>query len=348
MTTNQKQPSEEIDLGSLFSQIGKMFSNMFAAIGNLFKGAFGYLILLLLFLRKNVLVLGGTALAGLLLGLFLQKSAPTIYTSNMVIETNYNSASRLYSQIAYLNALISENDSIRISKIFDVSPNVATQLKSFSVEAVDFNKQALLAYDTYKQRTDTIYTRDVKFPDFTKRLKETDLTFHNIEVFSTTSINFNILKKGILSLVKNDYYKHLRDKKIAELQFKKSEITSNLSQLDTLRNQYRKVALLEAKNGKSTTGVNFSTSSRKEINYDRDLYSISTRLLEELDYTNQLILENEEIVKVNSDFGIGVPIKGLSSKLWFKYGVIGFLLAFLLLVGLKVNKYLSNYEEQTV
>ena len=49
MATKPNIPEEEIDLGTLFNQIGKMFSSFFAFIGNIFKSIYHYLILLILF-----------------------------------------------------------------------------------------------------------------------------------------------------------------------------------------------------------------------------------------------------------------------------------------------------------
>ena len=55
MSTNQQKENsksnneEEVDLGSLFVAIGKGFSNFFNFIGDIFKGAFHSIILVLIF-----------------------------------------------------------------------------------------------------------------------------------------------------------------------------------------------------------------------------------------------------------------------------------------------------------
>ncbi len=57
MTKESQPKEEEIELGSLFIIIGKGFSNLFRFIGKIFKGFFHFFILLLLFLKDNLIKL---------------------------------------------------------------------------------------------------------------------------------------------------------------------------------------------------------------------------------------------------------------------------------------------------
>ena len=345
MATQPTNPQEEIDLGSLFSQLGKMFKGIFNAFKGLFTSSFHYSILFLLFLRKNIIVLGVSSLIGGVLGYILQNKKETTYNSKMFIETNYLSANRLYGQIDYLNNLIKEEDSLKVAKIFNISPATAAQLTGFTIQASEPLKQSLLDYDTYMQETDTIYTRGFEFQDFQKRLSEKDLRYHIITANSKVSTDFENLKIGIIALVENDYYKKMKEVKLEELHFAKQELETNIYQLDSLRKQYKTVALLQAAKG-VTADVNFSATSKKEKNYDMDLYRMSSSLLRQLAKINKELAEHQEIIKIRSDFSKGVENNSLTSKDWFKYGIFGFLLAFFVLVGVKFNNYLGTYKTQ--
>ncbi|MFL3661813.1 MAG: hypothetical protein ACI6PN_08690, partial [Polaribacter sp.] len=78
MSTNNKplntenNNQEEVDLGSLFVIIGKGFSNFFNFIGTIFKGIFHFLIIVLIFLKKNYKPISTAALIGLIAGFALE------------------------------------------------------------------------------------------------------------------------------------------------------------------------------------------------------------------------------------------------------------------------------------
>jgi len=57
-------------------------------------------------------------------------------------------------------------------------------------------------------------------------------------------------------------------------------------------------------------------------------------------------IANDFVVKAQSDFIIGSKKGGLLDKSWVRLGLLGFILAFLALVGIQLNTYLSNYEKR--
>lgn len=66
----ESQPKEDIELGSLFIIIGKGFSNLFNFIAKVFKGVYHLLILLLLFIKTNIVKLLIAAVVGGIIGTF--------------------------------------------------------------------------------------------------------------------------------------------------------------------------------------------------------------------------------------------------------------------------------------
>ena len=346
MATQPTNPQEEIDLGSLFSQLGKMFKGISDSFKGLFTSSFHYSILFLLFLKKNIIVLGIASLIGGVLGFVLQEQKEVTFNSQMLVETNYLSANRLYNQIDYINNLIVEEDSLKIAKIFNISPAEAAKLTGFTIEAPEPLKQSLLKYDAYMKETDTIYTRGFEFQDYKKRLSNKDLRHHMITVNGKAATGFEELETGIINLVENDYYRKMREAKLQDLHFAKQELETNIYQLDSLRKQYKTVALLQAKKEVKSADVNFSSASRREQNFDMDLYHMSIRLLEELEEINEKLIKHQEIIKIKSNFSRGIENNNLVSRDWFKYGVFGFLLAFFTLIGIKFNKYLNTYQSK--
>ena len=74
MSTKKQNNDEEVDLGSLFTVIGKGFKNFFNFIGNIFKGIFHRLILILLFLNVHILKFSVAVLIGGIVGFFLESN----------------------------------------------------------------------------------------------------------------------------------------------------------------------------------------------------------------------------------------------------------------------------------
>jgi hypothetical protein len=342
MSDNSNLQQEEIDLGTLFSQIGKMFKGLFNTIGHFFKLIFHYGILLILFVRKNYIVIGIVTLLGVLLGVFKDYNNVAHYESEMIIETNFGSANQLYKQIANLNQYILDRDSVKIAKMLHVSPEQAAIIKAVSIEPVDPEKQLLHDYDTYMQETDTIYTKGFMFEDFKLRRSELDLRLHKVIIKGKNKIDYGVFSNDFANLASNYFYRNLKDKYISELKYHKNKLVDNINYLDTLKVRYKKVDILRAENIKKISDLNFSTSRRKEINFDMDLNRWSMEMFNDLTLLNKKIRKFDAVSRVVADFGIGVKV---DNKTWLKTGLFSFLIALFVLSVIQFNKYLNRYEK---
>lgn len=349
MSTKPNIPEEEVDLGTLFSQIGKMFSNFFDFIGNIFKSLYHYLILFLLFVKKNVLVLGLATLIGAIAGFIVDFDKEPVYRAEMEVETAYGSANQFYKQIAVVNSLIANEDSVKIAQLFDIPSDQTRWISGFSIEPIEPLKQKLLAYDLYMQETDTIYTRGFEYADFEKRLDEKDLRFYKVTGNGSKPGDFRIFTKGFKKLVETEFYINLKDKTLGHLSFIHEEVKDNIYQLDSLRQQYKEVAILQAKKQNTdAASLNLSTSNTAPRNLDMDINNYSLRLMQELEIINEKIVRSDSILNITSDFGPTSEYDSLIEKNWIKYGVLGFVLALLFISGLHFNRYLNNYEKRLV
>ncbi|MDC6365149.1 hypothetical protein PP183_03640, partial [Muricauda sp. AC10] len=117
--------SDEIDLGQLFQLIGRGFQKFFTFIGNIFKGFFHILILLLLFIQKNFIVLAIAIVVGGVSGYFLDNYLPEKYVSKMVVEPNFNSVQQLYNNIDFYNDLAEAEDSTALATALNITEHEA-------------------------------------------------------------------------------------------------------------------------------------------------------------------------------------------------------------------------------
>lgn len=344
MTTNNT-PNEEVDLGQLFKVIGNGFRNLFKSIGNLFKSIFHYFIVLLIFLKNNLLYLGIATLIGGLAGYVLDVNKKPYFKSEMVLKTNYGSANRLNDQKVFISNLLKEEDSITLAKYFDIKPTQAASLLGFEFEPYQKDKNLLVDFDYYMERRDTNYVKDFTFKDFVKRTSDNDLRFQKITFYATDNSVFPLLSQGLKNGVENEFYKNIKDISVEKLKLKRHRLEIDLNEIDSLRNNYKKVALLEAKNSNfGGTNVNLSTKSLYRNNNDITLFTYSKRVLLELEKLKQEEDRSGEIVTIVSHFENGKEVNLIKYKKWFRFAILGFLLMTLFILGKQFNTYLNNYK----
>lgn len=337
--------NEEVDLGKLFQIIGKGFSNLLNAIGNLLKYIFHFLINILIFLKKNAIIIGTTTVLGGVLGYVTSIDNEPIYQSDMIMSINFGSGHQLYSQNNYLNVLIEKEYTKELAKIFNITKEEASTLHRFSVEPNEPQKNILIEFDYHMQNTDTVFTRGLTVEEFAKRLNLLDYKIQKVTAYGTNPIIFSKLNTGIINLVENDYLKQILNLKQKEFAFRDKTLRKELNEIDSLRARYKKVAILNAKNTK-TTGTNISlTEKTSAINKDLDLFVQKNRILEDLRKIDNERINKEFITTIISEFHLGSQQTSVQGKKWFKFAVLGFLLSLFVILGFKLNKYLTNYQK---
>ena len=334
---------QNIDLEKTFQFIGDGFSYIFNAIGSFFKTLLHYLILGLSFLRKNFLVLAIATVIGAVYGYISEQANPT-QTSEMILETNFGSGHRLYKQIDLLNTLIEKQDSIQLGKIFHLKPSETTKFISFEVSPYQEENHSRIEYDYYMQNTDTIFTKDFEFSDFKKRVSSPDYRWQSVLIKTQEDVVFTNLQKGIFDLVINERLQEIYAIKKQELKKRKEIINTELNAVDTLRKHYSKAELLAVSNNQNSSSTNINLRENKStINKDIDLFTAKKLLLLELTKLNKEIVRFDFILNVVSDFTYSKS-SVLDTKEWVKYGVYGFLLSLLVLLGFKLNTFVANYQ----
>lgn len=348
MSTKPDIQTEEIDLGNLFQQIGNMFRSFFTFIGNIFSFIYHKIIVFILFLRKYKIILGSATLLGIIIGFFVGKDKKTTFSSDMFVEVGYNSGNHVYKQIDYLNQLLIKGDAAKFSEIFNLKPEEVYGVSGFKIEPIDDVRQLHLMYDEFQNSIDTAYTRTIEFENFSKRITEKDFLHYKIEAFGKNQTIFPKLNDSIVVFFENDFFKQKRDSKIKELVFEKAILKKEINQIDSLRKRYKETAYLamQRKVGKNS-GVSFNTTNKQyKGNLDLDLFHQSDTLRTVLRELNEEIINSDYVVKVESDFKIGAKDQKILSISWVRYGLFGFLLSFLILIGIHFNRYLTHFEKR--
>ena len=351
MSTNQQKENsrsnneEEVDLGSLFTIIGKGFSKFFNFIGNIFKGIFHFFISILIFLKENSFKIGIAAIIGFAVGIFLEVKSSDTYSSDMLVQPNYKSVSQLYNNINYYNDLVEQKDTLGIQNTFNLDKETAASLKEFSIEPIANENDIINAYNDFVLEVDTATVSSYTFEDFKASFKDLDYKTHEINVIAEKNDVFNKLDEIIISsVVKNKYFSRVKELTNENLNRTDSLLRQNLGQVDSLRKVYMQVMIEEAK--KQSNGTSIDLGGEKRSTKELELFATKRNLNSEL--TDVVIDKSEkyEVVNVISNFQpVGYKIGGVSENKAVQFSILGILLMIFLLLFTKINTYLGNYKK---
>jgi hypothetical protein len=345
MSTNQNKNEEEVDLGSLFVIIGKGFSNFFNFIGTIFKGVFHFLITVLIFLKKNYISISTAAIIGLIAGFGFEMYLPKRYTSEILLQTNFKSSRQLYNNVSYYNDLIEQKDTLGLKKTFNLNSEYAASLRKFSIEPIKNEIDIISAYDALIEDVDTLTVRSYDLEGFTESFTDFDYKIHRMTVISEKNDVFDKLNDPIISSVTNNkYFAYL--KKLTNENINRTDLSyrQNLLQVDSLRNVYMKVMLLQANN--PSVGTNIDLAGENVSNKETELFFVNKRINEDLEEITKDKSRESEILNIISNFqSIGKEIKGITKNYIFLLSFLsaGLMILFLLLG--RLNKYLDNYKK---
>ena len=156
---------------------------------------------------------------------------------------------------------------------------------------------------------------------------------------------FNKLDEIIIySVVKNKYFSRVKELTNENLNRTDSLLRQNLGQVDSLRKVYMQVMIEEAK--KQSNGTSIDLGGEKRSTKELELFATKRDLNIELIDVVIDKSEKYEVVNVISNFQPkGSQIKGVENNKGFLLSIIGAGFMILVLLLIKINKFLSNYKK---
>jgi len=345
MSTKKQNNDEEVDLGSLFTVIGKGFKNFFNFIGNIFKGIFHRLILILLFLKLHILKFSVAVLIGGIVGFFLESNKETKFSSNLIVKPNFESTQLLYENINYYNDLVKQQNTKHLASIFKIDTSKAAALRKFEITPLMNSNDIINAYDNFILEVDTLTVKSYDFDNFESSFTDFDYLVHNIEVQATVSDIFSELENTIInSIEKNTFFNKIKNLTKENLNTKDSILKANFIEVDSLRSVYMRAILEGAKN--NSNGTNIDLGSKSNITKENDLFEIDRKIIYDLSQTYKDIATKSDVINIISNFKPeGSEIKGITKNLIFIMAVLGFLLTLFIILLFDLNKYLEDYKK---
>ena len=319
-------------------------SSQFFFIGNIFKGIFHRLILILLFLKLHILKFSVAVLIGGIVGFFLESNKETKFSSNLIVKPNFESTQLLYENINYYNDLVKQQNTKHLASIFKIDTSKAAALRKFEITPLMNSNDIINAYDNFILEVDTLTVKSYDFDNFESSFTDFDYLVHNIEVQATVSNIFSELEITIInSIEKNTFFNKIKNLTKENLNTKDSILKANFIEVDSLRNVYMRAILEGAKN--NSNGTNIDLGSKSNITKENDLFEIDRKIIYDLSQTYKDIATKSDVINIISNFKPeGSEIKGITKNLIFIMAVLGFLLTLFIILLFDLNKYLEDYK----
>jgi len=344
MSYNKQE--EEVDLGSLFTLIGRGISKVFNFFKSILLGVFDLLIGILLFFRKRFIYFLSAIVVGGAIGAFLEFKKQDKYGADMLVQPNFNSSRQLYNNVNYYNDLVKQKDTTQLMKVFNLSEEEAISLKKFEVLPVETENDVVKGYDNVILSVDTLTAKSYSYDQYKKSFTDFDYKFHTILVEATDKKVFSKLGDIVISSVTNNsYFKKVKNLTNENLTRTDSILRQNLTQVDSLRQVYVSVMLEEAKKDFQGTNIDLG-SGEKSTTKELQLFDKNKVLNQELVGVVKDRSEKSEVINVISDFqDTGYKIDSIERNWVFLTAVLFFMLTLVFFILKEINQFLINYKK---
>lgn len=343
MSENASQKDEEIDLGQLFTLVGRMFSKISAFLVLIWGLLSNSVLRFLIFIKKHFIKFVIMCVVGLITGWLIDKTKKPEFEASLVVKPNYQSGRQLYKNIAYYDELIRQKNFLLLSETFGITKEDAQALVSFEIEPVINENHMLSTYDEFLSSIDSTVALNFKYEAYTENFKDYAFNQHEIIVTSTANNIFSKLESVIVSGVKgNPFFQKLEESERQILERNEMYLASSLLELDTLRKVYTDVLIKESEKEVSQ-GTSINMASGKESTKELDLFKEENKINKNIDKLNRTQVRSIEILNVVSSFQkIGFRKNNLEDLWAIRIPVFLCLLLFLGLLIVKIDQVIPD------
>ncbi|MEW7289543.1 hypothetical protein [Aquimarina sp. 2304DJ70-9] len=340
---------EEIDLGQLFTLIGDAFNTFLKRISIAFKYILHLFILFLKFLRLHFLKFSIAVLIGLAIGGYWDYKSQPVFRSSMIIEPNFNSAQQLYNNIEFYNQLAQQKDHETLADALHINEIEALTIKRMSIESFSDQTQRIKQFSAFISELDSISQKQVDYNDFLQNFNNINAKFHKIKIEATSPEIAKKCQKAIVTSIENNEYftlqKKINDRNIA---LKDSVIVMQQGEINELQAFYKKVKILEAQKPQGSTSINLADNQQDQMS-EIELLNQASKLKDEKIELNNEKANTKNTINIISEFpNKGVLVDDFLNKKLVLLPIVFSAILFLILILLRLNSYLKNYEKERI
>lgn len=287
-TASQNNDNQEIDL----SQISKK-------IGNFFEGVSTSLFGIVLFIKRNIIVIGVLFVLGVGLGIYLDSNNKS-YNHEIIVTPNFGSNDYLYSKINLLNSKIKERDTAFLVNLGfkDVDKISVVEIKPI-IDVYKFINNNTANFELIKLMAEDGDLNKIMEDKLTSK----NYPFHQIQAVTSKKITDDTFTKPLLKFLNtSDYYTRLRKEYINNVSIKMKENDSVIKQIDGFLNDFKK----QTTNGSRSNNLVYYNEN-SQLN---DIIKTKDGLINEQGALRLEIVDYEKIIK---DISIVTNIKDTKS-----------------------------------
>lgn len=327
-STPKKTDNEEIDLGVLFNAIGSGISKLFSAVVSVVMFVLTTILAAVIFVRKRIVYFAVACGIGLLVGVFMEQFSSPTYIATATVEPHFDSARQLYSNVAYLNDLAAQKDSVQLGLFFGIPSSEAATISAVEITPFVTETRLLQEYNDYVIALDSLVATEMTFADYVAQMDEFDRKIHTIKVVSSKQDIFESLLNPLTQSVSEvTYFKDQQATQLKNLEFNDSITQVSIVQTDSLLSLFENIRMIEAKK-QFSNGTNLYMSEKAEDNTEILLLDRKIMLSDKLEEIRTAKLKAKNVVNVVAAF----PKVGyLDTSIWKNRKVQGVLTGFILL-----------------
>lgn len=338
--------NEEVDLIQLFNYFKNGIKSVFRWIGR----CFSYLFYFIFLIRKYWILTGVLTLLGIIYGYFIKPMLknPEIRTYEMVVKGNPVSNLEVYAFVSEINSMKSDDlnsneEGIQLAKSLNISDvsiepiQKEEDLVNHYFEQIEIN--AFRGLDT-----DTLFFQDFKLKDHKSKMENSDFAMQRIKItVKNSQTNPNEVQNRLLGYFNTlPSIKNSQQTQLSILQNYERELKRSLVNIDSIFS-----ARVFANKNLTSSGTELSINAATRNNVETDMMRYLEIFSKRLYGTQKLISSYQNGVNVVSNLR-SVKEESLLGNSGIKYGILGFLLACLIILGLRFNKYLDKYKDGNI
>lgn len=349
MSNNLDKNSEEIDLLQLFGFFESKLKGLFRLVFKGFKSIFDIVIAFLQVLQLHFIKVSVVVIIAFGIGLAYDMNKPKVYASKMIVKPLFESKYQLVTNIKYYDELVKNKEFEKLSSIFNLSKKETESLCGFDIkDGPESEKAKTKLYNEFMKSLDSAAAATVNYDKFVENITIYDASLYEIEVKSSINDVFGNLSKGFKKTFKsNDYSEENKRKKDTLFKLQKESIEKSLADIDALKEVYIK-ELSKDKNQKvelfGNAALKFSEEQQKTKEFEMLQLQISEQ--KKLTTLQEDAIKENQLFEVVSDFQlIGSVNGGIFNKMKFLLPGLVFLLMMMLIFGVKLNKFIANYNK---
>lgn len=347
MSNNDKNTSEEMDLGPIFKALSQFFNGIYNFITNLTWRLYSITIYAFKAVFSNYKIILSVMILAFLIGVFNEKKSKPLYNSKMLVMTYFDSKYQLVENLDYFNALINNENTKELKEIFKINEDDLEALFSFEINpGLETRNDQLKYYDNYLKQIDTSMTDVISFDEFIKNRDLLSGDLFEINVIADRKDIFKKLEKGLKSSFANNHSIKVKAKRDSVFMVKKASINSQIDQINELKETY--VSVLKNESESPNLKMNFGElplTEERPRTFEYDLLKTELSLREKLREIEENKIKYNEYYDILSSFQeTGTRYQTLTTNYKIVYPIYAFLILAGLFCLIKFIKYVMRYE----